>query len=655
MKHTHPKYQQPIMSRSKLSNTELKFYNSSGESDVIYAKIKGSSTDTLILEGASSATKVRLTNVADPTSTSDVATYDWVNTKMNELSNGLSWKKPARAMATADLPGTMVGNVLTCTASAQQTMDGVLITLNDRVLLSEQTDPKQNGVYVCSTQGDGRGGSEAQAVFTRATDADSSDDLKSASVFVEQGTVHADTAYVQSTDGLVLGSSDVVFVQFSSPGEILAGVGLSKSGNTISANVDDTTLEIEAGSLVVKDLGITLDKVATNTLTGAQVQDGSLTDAEMADDSCINRCILTSAVDARCLATGSVTSIKIVDASITSDKLGANSVTTPAILDANVTTAKLNDACITSDKIDTSAILATHLSAGCVVTATIGDAQVSTGKVQDASVTTAKLASQCVTSSKLSPANVLTSHIAANQITTALIASDQIQAAHLKASSVTNTKIQDAAVTADKLAANSVTTSKMGTLSGLTVNGIVNATGFVASGAGGESDGGFALPKAKSLSIDFTTDQTVAGDSVYAIAGSDSALSAISFAYDDNITMAIAFSTFRLKHSGTNGTTVGVVFEAAYYSAAGVVQDYFEMTGQESTFGMYSATEHTYQLGNTNSIGDGATPLARIRLKVKHDVASDTVAISDSLQLTALAIDDSSGNVTRTFSSGSIV
>ena len=77
------------MSRSKLSNQELKFYNTSGESDVIYAKLKGSSTDTLIFEGASSATKVKLKNVADPTATGEVATYDYVNTKVNELSNGL--------------------------------------------------------------------------------------------------------------------------------------------------------------------------------------------------------------------------------------------------------------------------------------------------------------------------------------------------------------------------------------------------------------------------------------------------------------------------------------------------------------------------------------------------------------------------------------
>jgi hypothetical protein len=259
-----------------------------------------------------------------------------------------------------------------------------------------------------------------------------------------------------------------------------------------------------------------------------------------------------------------------------------------------------------------------------------------------------------VTSSKVSPANILTSHIALNQITSGLIASDQIQNFHLKNSSCTTGKIADGACTADKLAAGCVTTSKMGTLTGLTVNGIVNATSFVASGAGGESDGGFALPKSKSLSINFTTAQPITGDDEYEVVGSASSLSAIAFAMDDNITMAIALSTFRLKHFGTSGTTVTIVFEASYYNGAGVAQPYFEMSGQESTYGMYSATEHTYQLGSTTSIGDGTTPIAGIRLKVKHDVASDTVSIADSLQITALAIDDTSGNVNRTYTSGTI-
>ena len=78
------------MSRSKLSNQELKFYNTSGASDVIYAKLKATQTDTVIFEGASSATKVKLKNIADPTATGEVATFDYVNTKVDELSNGIS-------------------------------------------------------------------------------------------------------------------------------------------------------------------------------------------------------------------------------------------------------------------------------------------------------------------------------------------------------------------------------------------------------------------------------------------------------------------------------------------------------------------------------------------------------------------------------------
>ena len=96
-------------------------------------------------------------------------------------------------------------------------------------------------------------GLEEQTVFTRATDADSSNKLKACAVFVEQDSTVADTAYVQTTDSLTLGTSNIVFSQFSSAGEVLAGTGLSKSGNTISASVDDTFIEVEAGSLTVKE------------------------------------------------------------------------------------------------------------------------------------------------------------------------------------------------------------------------------------------------------------------------------------------------------------------------------------------------------------------------------------------------------------------
>ena len=640
------------MSRSKLSNTELKFYNTSGASDVIYAKLKGTSTDTVIFEGSSGATKVQLQNVADPTGTGHVATYDYVNTKINELTNGLSWKAPVKAKSTANIAGSISGNVFTCTANAQQTLDGMLIALNDRVLLANQTTQSQNGIYFCSTQGDARSGSEEQAVFTRATDADSADELKACAVFVEQGSTGADTAYVQTTDSITLGTSNIVFSQFSSAGEILAGSGLSKSGNTISASVDDTFIEIETGNLTVKDNSITADKVASNTLTGSEIQDASINASELADDSCVERCILNSAVTTSKLNDLAVSSAKLADSACTADKLASDAVTTVKLLNANVTSAKLASDAVITDKVEDSAITSAKIASGAVLTSKIGDAQVSTAKIIDANITALKLASNAVTSSKISASNVLTSHIADNQITTAKIASDQIQASHLKSNSVTEAKISNGAVSADKLASNSVTTSKIGTLTGLTVSGVVNATSFVATGSGGESDSGFALPKAKSLSINFTSNQSITGNNTYVTVGGDSALASVAFAYDDNITMAMTTSVFRVEHNGTNGTTISALYEISYYNASEVAQSYSDVTTQTRTFGLYSSSATDYLLGHQATLGDGATRIASIRMRVKHDVSSDSVAITDTLQMTCLAIDDSSGNVNRTYSSG---
>lgn len=640
------------MSRSKLSNTELKFYNTSGESDVIYAKIKGTTTDSLILEGSSSATKVKLRNVADPTGSGDAVNFDYLNTKLNELSNGLSWKAAVKVKTTANIAGSSVGNVFTCDANAQQTIDTVLISLNDRILLADQTDQSQNGIYFCSTEGSARSGSEAQAVFTRTTDCDSADEMKACAVFVEQGSASADTAYVQTTDSVVLGTSNIVWSQFSSAGELIAGSGLSKSGNTISADVDDTFIEIETGSLTVKDNSITAGKIATNTITSNEIQDATITAAEMADDSCVERCIIDSAVTTSKINNSAVSSNKIANSAVSSDKLGDDAVITTKILDANITSSKLANGAVTTDKLDDSAVATSKLADGAVLTGKLGDAQVSTGKLIDGSITTLKLASNAVTSSKLAASNVLTSHIADNQITTAKIATDQVNSGHLKTDSVTEAKILNGSVTADKLASNSVTTSKLGILSGLTVNGIVNATGFVATSGGGETDSGFALPKAKSLSINFTTDQSITGDDTYTTIGGDSSLAAVTFAYDDNITMGTAQSVFRVNHTGTNNTTLSCLYEISYYNDAGVAQSYNDISTQVRTFGLYSASATDYLLGHQAGLGDGATRIASVRMRVKHDQASDSVAITDSLQLTCIAIDDSSGNINRTYTSG---
>ena len=59
-----------------------------------------------------------------------------------------------------------------------------------------------------------------------------------------------------------------------------------ESGNTISTSLGDTFIEIEAGNLTVNTNSITADNVASNTLTGSEIQEASIIDVELADSSC---------------------------------------------------------------------------------------------------------------------------------------------------------------------------------------------------------------------------------------------------------------------------------------------------------------------------------------------------------------------------------
>lgn len=145
-------------------------------------------------------------------------------TEVDQLLAGLRWKDPVKAATT--------GNI---TLSGSQTVDGVSLVAGDRVLVRAQSDAKTNGIYVVAT-----------GAWTRAVDADSAPELLNAAVFVSQGTLYADTAWVCTTDNISLGTSNIAFVQFAGSSTYLGGYGINITGNTIDLNFDelaaDTTM-----------------------------------------------------------------------------------------------------------------------------------------------------------------------------------------------------------------------------------------------------------------------------------------------------------------------------------------------------------------------------------------------------------------------------
>ena len=165
------------------------------------------------------------------------------------------------------------------------TIDSVPAVVGDRVLIKDQTTQADNGIYTVTNIGS----VSTNWVLTRATDFDGTTTnnyngtvTAGAFVFVEQGTQNANNGYVvteavNDVPTIVVDTNPIVFVQFSGAGEITAGNGLSKSGNTLSvvgtANRITVGASVDIASTYVGQNSITtLGTITTGTWQGGVVQ-----------------------------------------------------------------------------------------------------------------------------------------------------------------------------------------------------------------------------------------------------------------------------------------------------------------------------------------------------------------------------------------------
>jgi hypothetical protein len=199
---------------------------------------------TAISLGASTSTLAGLTTVTvtqDPTASLQLSTKQYVDNQVATVSN-TTFHTASAAATTANLTATYnngtagVGATLTNSGvQAAFAVDGYTASLNDRILVKDQTTGAQNGIYTVTTVGT----ILTNWVLTRATDFNTVGTGPNyietgASTFVNGGTTYGSTSWVMNTTGTItVGSTALVWVQTSSSGNITVSAPITKTGNTI--------------------------------------------------------------------------------------------------------------------------------------------------------------------------------------------------------------------------------------------------------------------------------------------------------------------------------------------------------------------------------------------------------------------------------------
>jgi hypothetical protein len=243
--------------------TTLQFTDPTGDRTITFPDATGtvaftSDVDTKLalaggtMTGAIAMGTNKITGLGTPTETTDAATKGYVDNAVV----GIDWKASVRAATTEDI-------TLASDLENGDVVDGVTLATGDRVLVKNQSTGSQNGIYVVKASG----------APDRSTDADSGTEVTANfAVFVEEGTVNADSGFTLTNNGAItIGTTALVFTQFTGLGQVTAGDGLTKSGNTLNVGAG-TGIQVNADT--IENTGVlsitgTTDQVVASASTGA--------------------------------------------------------------------------------------------------------------------------------------------------------------------------------------------------------------------------------------------------------------------------------------------------------------------------------------------------------------------------------------------------
>jgi hypothetical protein len=269
-----------------------------------------------------------ISNVATPVASTDAATKQYVD----DVAQGLHTHDSCNAATSTTLAtisgGTVtynngtagVGATLTTTGS-YTTIDGVTLSNGMRILVKNEATAANNGIYVRTSS----------TVLTRADDFDTPTEMAGGDfTFVNAGTLYDNTGWVMPDPVTTVGTTPVVWVQFSGAGTYTAGTGLALNGNEFS--IANTT--VTAGSYGNGD------SVATFTVNGQGQLSAAANVAITANAANLTGSVLASSITTSNLTSFGTVTVINVTGNITAGNVYANAGTIGAsLLGGTLTTA----------------------------------------------------------------------------------------------------------------------------------------------------------------------------------------------------------------------------------------------------------------------------------------------------------------------------
>jgi hypothetical protein len=212
-----------------------------------------------------------------------LADRNFVTEAVGSAVQGLITKTACRVATTGNLTASYTNKTLTNTGNLTAlTIDTIALTTNDRVLVKNQTNSSQNGIFRVVNPGS----ASVPWTLVRDVDADISSEMPSGTyTFVTEGAVNASIGFSLATKNpITLDTTPLEFTQFSGAGQIDAGEGLTKSGNRLNvATASASRIAVGENTIDLATTGVTAGEYRILTVDAYGRTTGARNPSTLAD------------------------------------------------------------------------------------------------------------------------------------------------------------------------------------------------------------------------------------------------------------------------------------------------------------------------------------------------------------------------------------